>query len=110
MFSYGNGIDDTSVSPLGNINSIRCLRTAEWKYAVYYGSENSLGETIISPNLQYELYNLQDDPDELTNLLPVGGIATSEAKTEQKQLHQMLTEKLQQTHTIPVNWLATVPN
>lgn len=110
LFSYGNGIDDTSVAPPGNINAIRCLRTAEWKYAVYYASENSIGEIITSPNFQYELYNIKDDPEELTNLLSVGQVASPEAKAEQKQLHQMLTKKLKQTHTMPAHWPTTVPD
>ena len=108
LFSYGDGVEDTVLSPPGNMNAIRSLRTAEWKYAVYYASEDSLGEIITSADFQYELYNLQDDPNELTNLLPVGGVASPEAKMEQKQLHQMLTEKLQQTKTMPANWPATL--
>ena len=110
LFSYDDGVNDTSVSPPGNINAIRCLRTAEWKYAVYYASPKSNGQVITSSSFQYELYNLQDDPLEITNLLPVGGVASEEAKAEQKQLHQLLTNKMKDTHTMPMHWPTMVPS
>lgn len=108
LFSYGNGIDDVTYYPPGNMSAIRCLRTAEWKYAVYYASENNEGQIVSSDNFQYELYNLQDDPLELTNLLPVGGVASSEAKAQQQKLHEQLTEKMKQTKTLPMDWPTTV--
>ncbi|ELS00993.1 arylsulfatase A family protein [Xenococcus sp. PCC 7305] len=108
LFSYDDGVNDTSVAPPGDKNAIRCLRTAEWKYAVYYASPGNDGQIVTSNGFQYELYNLQNDPLELTNLLPVGGIASEEAKTEQKKLHQLLTYKMKETKTMPQNWPTTV--
>lgn len=104
LFSYDDGVNDTSVSPPGSMNAIRCLRTGDWKYAVYYASQDNDGQVITSSNFQYELYNLQDDPQEITNLLPVGGVASSEALAVQKQLHQLLTDRMKETHTTPKNW------
>lgn len=42
-------------------NRLRCIRTTEWKYDYYF---HALGAYPV----EYELYNLIDDPDESTNL------------------------------------------
>ncbi|MDF1697355.1 MAG: sulfatase-like hydrolase/transferase [Saprospiraceae bacterium] len=42
-------------------NRIRCIRTKKWKYAYYF---HALG----SYPTEYELYNLEDDPNEMKNL------------------------------------------
>ena len=108
LFSYDDGVNDTAVSPPGSMNAIRAVRTADWKYAVYFASTDSDGQVITAPTFQYELYNLQDDPLELTNLLPVGGVASADAKAEQKRLHQLLIERMKETQTIPQGWPTTV--
>ncbi|MDH3600852.1 MAG: hypothetical protein OEU26_14595 [Candidatus Tectomicrobia bacterium] len=46
---------------------------------------------------QYELYNRVTDPEELYNLLPVGGVAMEEHKKIQLELHEMLTNKMKET-------------
>ena len=63
LFTY----DDTkagsnsSWSLVNAANRIRCIRTEEWKYDVYF-------DTLGTYYNQYELYNLINDPQEVTNL------------------------------------------
>jgi choline-sulfatase len=69
----------------GQPNRIRCIRDARWKYAVY-----------LDPNggyaAEYELYDLDADPDEALNLVHKRGGRgrTREATRQVARLHPLL--------------------
>ena len=52
----------------GQPNRIRCIRDERWKYAVYLDPTGR-----VAP--EYELYDLDADPDEALNLVEVRGAA-----------------------------------
>lgn len=88
LFTY----DDTKagsnsqLSAVKAANRIRCIRTEKWKYDIYF---DALG-TYYN---QYELYNLIDDPLEMTNL--AYDPAYREVRQDlENQLHQLEIEKL----------------
>lgn len=98
--------DVDSTLPLKGATHIRCLRTPEWKYAVYY-------DPITGFAPEYELYahdpgpgfpGLDADPLELVNLghPEVAGKLAPELRekvAKQRQaLHEQLTEKLRNRH------------
>jgi arylsulfatase A-like enzyme len=69
----------------GQPNRIRCVRDGRWKYAIY------LDPTArIAP--EYELYDLDADPDEALNLVDKrSGVGrTAEARRELRRLHELL--------------------
>lgn len=51
---------DEPLAPPGVPGYIRCIRTADYKYAVYF--------TIDGKIMEYEMYHLDTDPYEMTNL------------------------------------------
>lgn len=63
LFTY----DDTKAgsnsipSAVKAANRLRCIRTSEWKYDYYF-------DALGAYPMEYELYNLIDDPNEKTNL------------------------------------------
>ncbi len=67
----------------GQPNRIRCVRDARWKYAVYF--DPSGGEPP-----EYELYDLESDPDEAVNLVHkrTGEGRTAAARAELPRLRQ----------------------
>jgi arylsulfatase A-like enzyme len=69
----------------GQPNRIRCVRDARWKYAVY------LDPTARTP-AEYELYDLDSDPDEALNLVDKrsGAGRTAEARAQRARLHGLL--------------------
>ncbi len=73
---------------------IRTIREAAWKYSVYF--------TVDGSALQYELYNLDDDPGELRNLAFTPTAGTVDA--ERQRLHDKLTRKLRATATLPLGF------
>lgn len=77
---------------------IRCLRTHRWKYAVYFTESTSAG------NFEYEMYDLEADPGEQTNLLH--GTPAPAALAKWKELHPELTQKLEHLAAKPkgVDW------
>jgi choline-sulfatase len=88
---------------------IRAIRTAPgtisvdgdsngYKYAVYYSYKlNSQSEYEVNPTeVQFELYDMENDPEELTNLLPTNAGAGSHALAVQKVLHPMLTNLMKE--------------
>ena len=71
-------------------NRIRCIRTEKWKYAYYFDAFGAYYQ-------QYELYDLENDPSEYTNLAydpDYAGIRQELAV----QLHHLEIEKLR-VHT-----------
>jgi arylsulfatase A-like enzyme len=96
--SYGAAAPDTSVGGqlapyiAGNIPShIRLLRERSWKYAVYFTPDGSA--------IQYEMYNLDDDAGELTNLAWTP--TTGEIDAERQRLHRTLTSELESKGCLP---------
>jgi choline-sulfatase len=73
---------------------IRTIRETSWKYSVYFAQDGSA--------LQYELYNLADDPGELRNLAFAPTSGTLDA--ERQRLHARLTRKLRATATLPLGF------
>ncbi|HSY48792.1 MAG TPA: sulfatase-like hydrolase/transferase [Thermoanaerobaculia bacterium] len=83
---------------------IRCIRTKEWKYAVYL-SDNPTGTNVF----EYELYDLAHDPGELTNL--AFGTVTPATLTQWTKLHAQLTSELRSVAALPniTDWPAAPP-
>jgi arylsulfatase len=59
---------------------IRCIRDKNWKYSYYFSPHND--------DVDYELYNLADDPNEMDNLGRDEGY-----KDRRKQMHEKLMER-----------------
>ena len=69
----------------GQPNRIRAMRTADAKYAIYFDPEGK------APN-EYELYDLERDPDEVDNLL---GVRTAEPEgAAAEALRSRMAERL----------------
>mgnify|MGYP005992000371 FL=1 len=94
LFTY----DDTkagsnnSWSLVNAANRIRCIRTEKWKYDIYF-------DTLGTYYNQYELYDLVNDPQEVTNLAYDPAYAETRALLE-KELHALEIKKLRAI-TIP---------
>ncbi len=73
---FGNKDSDVEKYPV----HIRCLRDKDWKYA-YYFEKNGKAE-------EYELYNMADDPLEMTNLAGDPGYLK-----KRKEMHGRLMER-----------------
>lgn len=69
---------------------IRAIRDGNWKYAVYYSNDGT--------HYEYEMYNLKNDPDELTNLLH--GSVSPEVASQAARLHTKLKEKINETKAL----------
>jgi len=88
LFAY----DDTKAglnnqpSMVKAANRVRCIRTEEWKYDYYF-------HALFSYAHQYQMYNLLDDPGEVTNLA-YDPKCTTEREKLKKQLHELEREKL----------------
>lgn len=100
----------TVVAP-GNIYGIHT--GTNMKYAVYFNLlayEDATGNTtkyIDWNTAQFEMYDLNIDPDELINLLPVGVPVTQltgEGPTQWEQLHTLLTQVLNTNGIAPTGW------
>jgi choline-sulfatase len=77
---------NSKMSSVNAANRIRCIRTEEWKFTVYF---DALG-TYYN---QYELYNLIHDPNESTNQAYNPEFRLKRDELEQK-LHQLEVDKL----------------
>ena len=95
LFTYddhqaGTAFQDVSGQP----NRIRCVRDERWKYAVYI---DPAGATPA----EYELYDLESDPDEALNLVDkrTGRGRTRAAEAERLRLHERLGEACAETGT-----------
>ena len=63
---------------------IRSIRFEDWMYAVYFTDKGT--------RIQYEMYNLTDDPGEMTNL--AWGSRRQANLARMQELHDMLTAEL----------------
>lgn len=90
LFTYDNagdfGIDDKRQA-----GHIRSIRQTDWMYAVYY--------TDSGDHVEYEMYNLRDDPYELMNL--AHGSGDVGYRKVQQSLHVQLTELLSTYRALP---------
>ncbi len=88
MFSF----DDLFFLPTGFPGAhIRAIRVAEWTYAVYFGLDGS--------GIEYELYNIQNDPLQLKNLLYT--TPSPDLKREWSRLHRTLTARFIDAGNLP---------
>ncbi|HLM42848.1 MAG TPA: sulfatase-like hydrolase/transferase, partial [Myxococcaceae bacterium] len=91
--------DDKGMEPLIKISSdtpryIRALRTKDWLYGAYYGY------TKGGPVFDYELYDLENDPDEKINLAhPVH--RTPESKQKLRDMNTQLIKAMYTYGTTP---------
>jgi arylsulfatase A-like enzyme len=81
----------------GQPNRIRGVRTSTAKYAVYYDPSSRMRS-------EYELYNLNDDPLEVENLVdPRSGVARSKAaRSLQGEMSERLQRAMAECRTTPV--------
>jgi arylsulfatase A-like enzyme len=96
LFTYDDHQAGTAFQDVpGQPNRIRCVRDARWKYAVYLDpSEGTPPE--------YELYDLESDPNEARNLVDkrTGRGVTEEAEQERRRLHARLGEACAESGTV----------
>jgi choline-sulfatase len=78
----------------GQPNRIRCVRDLRWKYAVYLDPSGRAAP-------EYELYDLESDPEEASNLLEKssGSPRSPVARRERDRLAQALTHACRDTDT-----------
>ncbi|MBL7218212.1 MAG: sulfatase-like hydrolase/transferase, partial [Desulfobacteraceae bacterium] len=70
---------------------IRSIRFEDWMYAVYFTDKGT--------RIQYEMYNLTDDPGEMTNL--AWGSRRQANLARMQELHDMLTAELKTYKALP---------
>lgn len=81
---------------------IRTLRTAAWKYSVWFSELNPFDPAQKTGlPFQFELYDLDTDRGEITNLLPLGG-TMGVARQVWQDIHDALTTELTDKHALPV--------
>jgi choline-sulfatase len=88
LFTYDDHQAGTAFQDVpGQPNRIRCVRDARWKYAVYLDPSGGAAP-------EYELYDLDADPDEARNLVDkrTGRARTGEAESQRRRLHARLEE------------------
>jgi arylsulfatase A-like enzyme len=96
LFTYDDHQAATAFQDVsGQPNRIRCVRDARWKYAVYLDPS---GENAP----EYELYDLEDDPDEALNLVDKrsGRGRTRSADAERARLHARLEQACEASGTV----------
>jgi choline-sulfatase len=104
LFTYDDHQAGTAFQDApGQPNRIRCVRDRRWKYAVYLDPS---GETPP----EYELYDLENDPNEARNLAGkiTGRGRTAPAEAERRRLHRRLERACAASGTVapalpPVN-------
>jgi choline-sulfatase len=85
--------DDCFNLPAALSGHIRCLRKHRWKYAVYYS------DAVAGGQFEYELYDLDSDRGEMTNL--AYGTVSAETQRIWNDLHTHLTERLTKLGPLP---------
>jgi arylsulfatase A-like enzyme len=96
LFTYDDHQAGTAFQDVpGQPNRIRCVRDGRWKYAVY-----------LDPNRrqapEYELYDLQSDPNEAVNLVDkhTGRAADGATERERVRLHGRLAQACADSGTL----------
>ncbi|NJL56675.1 sulfatase-like hydrolase/transferase [bacterium] len=84
---------EDDVFPVQGANCIRAIVEKDWKYAVYY-------DPYKGYPVEYEMYNLKDDPYESTNLAHPRNFRPEYAE-ERRRLHNRLIEVMQTQGTTP---------
>ncbi|NJL55139.1 sulfatase-like hydrolase/transferase [bacterium] len=84
---------EDDVFPVQGANCIRAIVEKDWKYAVYY-------DPYKGRPVEYEMYNLQDDPHESTNLAHPTNFRPEYAGAR-RRLHNRLIEVMQTHGTTP---------
>ncbi len=102
LFTYDDHQSGTAMqNGAGQPNRVRCVRDERWKYAVYLDPDG-----VKSP--EYELYDLESDPDEAYNLLDTrtGRPRSPRAVREQPRLAALLIKACEEagmtTPALPV--------
>jgi choline-sulfatase len=72
---------------------IRCLMEKSWKYAVYF-------DPYYGFTPEYEMYDLEEDPDEIKNLA-YKGYSSESTEIKRQQLHELLTNVMLKLGTMP---------
>lgn len=96
LFTYDDHQAGTAFQDApGQPNRIRCVRDHRWKYAVYL---DPTGRQAA----EYELYDLEDDPDEALNLVSktTGLGLTVRARTEARRMHALLVAECAASGTL----------
>ena len=88
IFSFDDRFFLPPSTPGGHI---RAIRQGDWTYAVYFGLDGS--------GLEYELYNIKNDPGQMSNLLY--GKPTRDIEQEWARLHKILTDRLVVSANLP---------
>lgn len=118
----------TDDSSLSQYTCIRGVISHHYKYAVYYAADygnadygivNYNGEISVSKNdstvpaeeIQYELYDYSTEggQTETHNLLAFPGKVSESLLDTWKELHAILTAKMEETYTQPNNWEFATP-
>jgi choline-sulfatase len=96
LFTYDDHQAATAFQEVaGQPNRIRCVRDARWKYALYLDPTGRAAP-------EYELYDLERDPDEAVNLAGkrTGRGRTAEAEEARVRMHGLLEELCAASGTI----------
>jgi arylsulfatase A-like enzyme len=96
LFTYDDHQAGTAFQEApGQPNRIRCVRDARWKYAVYLDPTGRVGS-------EYELYDLEADPNEAVNLVEKssGLPLTAAARAELPRLQERLRKLCEETGTV----------
>ncbi|MGC2222793.1 MAG: sulfatase-like hydrolase/transferase [Methylocella sp.] len=111
LFSFD---DVFLVPPTAPFSHIRAMREGDWTYAVYFsldggggeppdsdkgGKSGAMAKSMPKPHMEYELYNIQSDPGQLSNLLY--GKPTEDVRKEWARLHDKLTRHLYDAGNLP---------
>ncbi|NDJ61585.1 MAG: sulfatase-like hydrolase/transferase, partial [Chloroflexi bacterium] len=85
--------EDDQFPTRGAANCIRAIVEKDWKYAVYY-------DPFKGAPVEYEMYNLKDDPYEATNLAHPANYQPAYAE-DRRRLHNRLIEVMKVHGTTP---------
>jgi len=88
----GTGADSAVGAIVTQPAHIRCLRETRYKFAMYFDPSGAADP-------EYELYDLQSDPDELKNMAAPDGPYYDAAKVA--EMKQKLAVRMQETATTP---------
>jgi arylsulfatase A-like enzyme len=96
-FTYDDHQAGTALTEApGQPNRVRAIRTATHKYAIYFDPKGERSS-------EYEMYDLQRDPDEVHNLLHVNRGTTHDAadRGEHMELKERLDTAMKDARTAP---------